>query len=174
MHPEHITHIVIATSFSHSTHPNSKETTYPAGGRGIREADCASGRGALFRRRPLRARRVRRRDCRGDHRDVLPIEPTRGSRRRMSTCDRHLQPRSFSQMSMVPNPKRRTEVIVQPRRRIMRARIGKAGFLTGTALPCGVAQQEARRRCLRASIESVGGLLNVTPQANRWFCSSQT
>ena len=88
--------------------------------------------------------------------------------------DRHLQPRSFSQMSMVPNPKRRTEVIVQPRRRIMRARIGKAGFLTGTALPCGVAQQEARRRCLRASIESVGGLLNVTPQTNRWFCSSQT
>ena len=80
----------------------------------------------------------------------------------------------YREMSMVPNPKRRTEVIVQHRRRIMRARIGKAGFLTGTALPCGVAQQEARRRCLRASIASVGGLLNVTPQTNQWFCSSQT
>jgi len=29
---------------------------------------------------------------------------------------------------MLPNPKRRIEVIVQPRRRIVRARIGKAGF----------------------------------------------
>ena len=48
------------------------------GGRGIREAGCAGGRPALFRRRPLRARRERRRDRRGDHRDVLAIGPTRG------------------------------------------------------------------------------------------------
>src|SRR5262249_19066525 len=40
-----------------------------AGGSGSGEADCADGRTALFRRRPLRARRVRRRD----HRDVLAI-----------------------------------------------------------------------------------------------------
>lgn len=33
---------------------------------------------ALFRRRPLRARRERQRDRRRDHRDVLAIGPTRG------------------------------------------------------------------------------------------------
>jgi pimeloyl-ACP methyl ester carboxylesterase len=52
----------------------------PASGRGIREAGGAGGRGALFRRRPLRARRVCRTDRRGDHRDVLRRTPMTGYR----------------------------------------------------------------------------------------------
>jgi hypothetical protein len=39
----------------------------------IGEAERADGRAALFRRRPLRAGRVRRPDRRGDHRDVFLI-----------------------------------------------------------------------------------------------------
>ena len=44
-----------------------------AGGHGSLEAGCADSRSALFRWRPLRARRIRRRVCPRDHRDVLPI-----------------------------------------------------------------------------------------------------
>ena len=52
-----------------------RNDSLPAGERGISEAECANRRGALFRWRPLRARRVLRRDRRGDHRDVLAIDP---------------------------------------------------------------------------------------------------
>jgi hypothetical protein len=87
-----------------------------------------------------------------------------GSALGLISGDRHLQPRSFPRCRCYPT-RAALEVIVQPHRRIMRARIGKAGFFpTGRALHCGGPQQEARRWCLRASSESVGRLLNVTRQ----------
>ena len=50
-----------------------------------------------------------------------------GSALGLISGDRHLQPRSFPRCRCYPT-RAALEVIVQPHRRIMRARIGKAGF----------------------------------------------
>jgi hypothetical protein len=59
----------------------------PQDGCGRREAGCAGGLAALFRRRSLRARGVRSTQCRGDHRHVLPVRT--GAPRQVPTCANH-------------------------------------------------------------------------------------